>query len=170
VTGDAAERVWYVGLGSNVGDRRAHILEAVRRLSTTRGVHVEAVSSLYESDPWGDTEQDAFLNAAARLRTPLPPLALLAKVKRIEVEIGRQPRRHWGPREIDIDLLLAGDLQVSLPELTIPHPLLAERPFVLVPLAELDATLRLADGSTVGESVTAGTSVRLWERGPFTAK
>jgi len=157
-----APRTWYLGLGSNVGDRAGLIREAVRRLEGTPGITVQAVSSIYETDPWGDTDQGPFLNLAVRAGCTLEPQQLLAEAKRIEREVGRQPRRRWGPREIDIDLLLSGDLRIETPELTVPHPRLMERQFVLVPLAQLGPDLQLPDGSTVSSHVTNDGSVRLW--------
>ncbi len=158
-------RAWYLGLGSNVGDREGLLREALRRLGLTPGVAVQAVSRLYETDPWGDTDQGPFLNLVARALSTLGPHALLAEAKRVEREVGRRPRRRWGPREIDIDLLLAGDLRVQTPDLTVPHPLIAERQFVLIPLAELDPQLQLPDGSLVSIHVRHDGSVRPYTRG-----
>ncbi|MGQ9732457.1 MAG: 2-amino-4-hydroxy-6-hydroxymethyldihydropteridine diphosphokinase [Candidatus Zipacnadales bacterium] len=181
------QRLWYLGLGSNVGNheewlseamkavgrdssasrpysgREGYLREALRRLDATPGLSVQAVSSFYETDPWGDTNQPPFLNAVVAVQCTLDPLQLLAETQRIERELGRQPRRRWGPREIDIDLLLSGDLRVATPELTVPHPLIAERQFVLVPLAELCPDLKLPDGSTVPSLVNHDGSVRLWK-------
>ena len=157
-----AARTWYLGLGSNVGDRAGLIRQALGRLDETPGIVVQATSSLFETDPWGQTDQAPFLNLVARTVALLGPLELLAEAKRIERELGRRPRRRWGPREIDIDLLLSGDLTIGTPELTVPHPHLAERQFALVPLAELDPDLKLPDGSTVSSHVTDDGSVRLW--------
>jgi 2-amino-4-hydroxy-6-hydroxymethyldihydropteridine diphosphokinase len=160
---EAALRTWYLGLGSNVGDREGRLREALRRLGETPGIAVEAVSQAYETDPWGDADQGAFLNLVAQVASSLDPPALLAEAKRIEREVGRQPRRRWGPREIDIDLLWAGGLRVETPELTVPHPLMAERQFVLVPLAELAPALQLPDGSTVSSLVRDDGSVRPYQ-------
>ena len=164
----SAGRRWYLGLGSNVGDRERYLRQALDRLDEAPGVTVRATSSLYETDPWGDADQPPFLNLVAEVVATLEPLELLAEAKRIEREVGRQPRRRWGPREIDIDLLLAGDLRLHTPELTVPHPRLTERQFVLVPLAELDAGLQLPDGSTVSSHVTDDGSVR--HRGPISCR
>jgi 2-amino-4-hydroxy-6-hydroxymethyldihydropteridine diphosphokinase len=155
-------RTWYLGLGSNVGDREDLLRQALRRLDETPGVTVQAISSVHETDPWGDTDQPPFLNLVAQILCTLEPLQLLAEAKRIERELGRRPRQRWGPREIDIDLLLSGDLVVETPDLTVPHPLLADRQFVLVPLAELAPDLQLPDGSTVPSLVSHDGSVRRW--------
>ena len=157
-----AGRVWYLGLGSNVADREGFLRDALRRLDETPGIAVQVVSNLYETDPWGDTDQGPFLNLVARALCTLEPHQLLAETRRIEREVGRRTRRRWGPREIDIDLLMAGDLRVETPDLTVPHPLIAERQFVLVPLAELGPGLQLPDGSTVSSHVRDDGSVRLW--------
>jgi 2-amino-4-hydroxy-6-hydroxymethyldihydropteridine diphosphokinase len=145
---DEDERVGYLGLGSNVGDREAHLRDAIEDLRR-HGVTVEAVSSIYETEPVGEIlDQPDFLNAAVRIRTALEPEALLDLSKAIEAEHGRVfggPRH--GPRPIDIDLLLLGDLELSTERLTLPHPEVASRRFVLAPLLELDSDLRLPDGT-----------------------
>jgi 2-amino-4-hydroxy-6-hydroxymethyldihydropteridine diphosphokinase len=138
----------YLGLGSNLGDREAHLRGAVEGLRE-HGVTVEVVSSLYETEPVGEiTDQPDFLNAAVRVRTALEPEALLDLSKAIEAEHGRVfggPRH--GPRPIDIDLLLLGEIEMSTERLTLPHPEVTSRRFVLLPLLELDPELRLPDGT-----------------------
>lgn len=147
-------RVGYLGLGSNVGDRQAHLRDALAALAE-HGVEVESVSSAYETEPVGEIlEQPDFLNAAARVRTDLGPEQLLDVCKAIEVEAGRMfggPRH--GPRPLDIDLLLLGELEHSSERLRIPHPDLAGRRFVLVPLLELDPQLTLPDGSSLADAL-----------------
>jgi 2-amino-4-hydroxy-6-hydroxymethyldihydropteridine diphosphokinase len=137
----------YLGLGSNVGDRESHLTRAIRDLAA-RSVTVDAVSSLYETEPVGENlDQPDFLNAAVRVRTALGPEELLDVCKAIEAEHGRifgGPRH--GPRPIDIDLLLLGDLEISSERLTLPHPEVTARRFVLEPLLELAPGLRLPDG------------------------
>lgn len=128
--------VAYVGLGSNLGDREATIRAALAALPG-----VFAVSELRETDPVGVTEQPAFLNGAAALETELSPRELLASLLAVERELGRERRERWGPRTIDLDLLLYGTETVDEPGLTIPHPRLHERRFALEPLAELDPEL-----------------------------
>jgi 2-amino-4-hydroxy-6-hydroxymethyldihydropteridine diphosphokinase len=127
----------YLGLGSNQGDRPAHLRGALRALAALPGTQVQAVSALYESAPWGVTDQPPFLNAVAAITTALAPADLLQAVKRIERAAGRRAGRRWGPRPLDIDLLLYDDQRVDTPDLTIPHPRLAERRFVLAPLQDL---------------------------------
>ena len=126
----------FLGLGANLGDRRAALRDAVHEL---RALLADVrVSALYETAPWGDQDQSPFLNAALRGRTNLPPLDLLDATQAIEHRLGRvRTARRWGPRAIDIDILLYGSEIVSHPRLTIPHPHLRHRGFVLRPLADL---------------------------------
>jgi 2-amino-4-hydroxy-6-hydroxymethyldihydropteridine diphosphokinase len=144
------ERVGYLGLGSNVGDRESHLRAAIDELRG-RGVQVEAVSSLYETEPVGEVlDQPDFLNGAVRIRTSLDPNELLDLCKAIEAAEGRDlggPRH--GPRPIDVDLLLLGDLEMSTDRLTLPHSEVTSRRFVLMPLLELDPELRLPDGTVL---------------------
>ena len=128
--------------------------EALRRLDATPGVRVAAVSSLYETKPVGLTQQPDFLNLVAKLETNLPPYALLNTCLRIETELGRERRERWGPRTVDLDVLWAEGVAQTDEKLTIPHPRMHERAFVLVPLAELAPKLKL-DGVAVSELVGA---------------
>ena len=130
----------YLGLGSNLGDRRRNLRAALERLAPL--VRIEAVSSLYETEPVGPHDQPSFYNAVCRGATELSPQELLRHVQEIERALGRRPSGRWGPRLIDIDLLLYGDSIVDEPGLTVPHAELANRAFVLTPLAELAADLR----------------------------
>jgi 2-amino-4-hydroxy-6-hydroxymethyldihydropteridine diphosphokinase len=125
----------YLGLGSNLGDREGNIAKAINLLS--QKVRVERVSSLYETDPVGYKEQPLFLNAVCCISTELSPQRLLALVKGIENLLGRVSSFPNAPRIIDVDILFYGDQVIETPELTIPHPHLPERAFVLVPLAEI---------------------------------
>jgi len=125
----------YLGLGANVGEREENIAGALRRLEER--VRVERVSSLYETEPVGYEEQPWFLNAACVGETALEPEALCDFVKGIERAMGREKRARWGPRLIDIDILFYDGLTLDTPELTIPHPRLHQRRFVLAPLAEI---------------------------------
>jgi len=124
-----------LALGSNVGDKLANLRAAKKALD--RYVTITGVSPVYETAPAYVTDQPDFLNAALTGFTLLEPLALMLTLKDIEKEIGRKPTFHFGPREIDIDLLFYDDLQMAAPELNIPHPLMAERSFVLRPLADI---------------------------------
>src|SRR5690242_16631519 len=128
----------YIGLGSNLGDRRDSLERAVSALRQTPGVRVVRVSSFYETEPVGGPPgQPMFLNAAAELATDLGPEALLQVLLDVEQALGRVRSEHWGPRTIDLDSLLYGDLALSGPRLTVPHPRMHERRFVLQPLAEI---------------------------------
>jgi 2-amino-4-hydroxy-6-hydroxymethyldihydropteridine diphosphokinase len=128
----------YIALGSNVGRREKNIEAALNALQTTRGVEVVKVSSLFETEPvGGPEEQPKFINAAAHLRTALSPERLLAVCTRIEDLLGRKRDIRWGPRTIDLDLLIYEHEIRADPDLTLPHPLMHERRFVLEPLAEI---------------------------------
>ena len=125
-----------IGIGSNAADARARVRDAFDRLADLGTV--VARSPLYRTEPWGVTDQPAFVNAAASLDTALAPRALLGELKRIEDEAGRVPTYRWGPRVLDLDILTYGELRVDEPDLVIPHARLRERAFALVPLAEID--------------------------------
>jgi 2-amino-4-hydroxy-6-hydroxymethyldihydropteridine diphosphokinase len=138
----------YVGLGSNLGDREAAIRGAVDLLGQRPGINVLAVSTLRETDPVGNEDQPRFLNGAAALEVDLTPRGLLDELLAVERELGRDRSQEtrWGPRTIDLDLLLYGEETVDNPGLTVPHPRLQERQFVLEPLHELEPDLTLPDG------------------------
>lgn len=128
-----------VGLGSNVGDRRAHLDAAVNALVSTNGIRVVAVSKAIETPPVGPVHQPSFLNGAVVLETSLRPRALLSVLLDVERSRGRDRAREqrWGPRTLDLDLLLYGSSSIDEPGLTVPHPRMHERRFVLEPLAEI---------------------------------
>ena len=127
----------YIGFGSNIGDRLAHIQNAIHTLSKTEGITLQKISSVYKTAPVGYEAQAEFLNGVAAIQTSLSPLSLLHTLKDIETEVGRQHRIRWGPREIDLDILIYGDLCLQTEKLVIPHPEMHLRGFVLVPLAEI---------------------------------
>jgi 2-amino-4-hydroxy-6-hydroxymethyldihydropteridine diphosphokinase len=146
----------FLGLGANVGDRPSHLRAAIAGLRA-RGVEVEAVSSLYETEPVGEVlDQPDFLNAAAMIATDLEPEPLLDVCKAIEAERGRsfEAPRH-SPRPLDVDLLLLGDLELASERLTLPHPEVTSRRFVLAPLLELDPELALPDGTRLSEALAS---------------
>lgn len=126
-----------LGLGSNVGERRAALSGAADALRAHPGIEIVAASPLYESAPWGITSQQDFLNAAVRVATPLAPADLLTAILSIEISLGRVRREKWGPRVIDIDILVYGNERIDRPGLTIPHPHLTERNFALAPLVDV---------------------------------
>jgi 2-amino-4-hydroxy-6-hydroxymethyldihydropteridine diphosphokinase len=149
-------RPGYLGLGSNVGDRRAHLLEAVAALPG-HGVEVLTSSSVYETEPVGLVlDQREFFNACLRVQTAHGPEELLDACKAVERALGRQSGgvRH-GPRPIDVDVLLLDDVQLVSDRLTLPHPEVTSRRFVLVPLLELDPSLTLPDGTRASDALNA---------------
>ena len=138
----------FVGLGSNLGEREATLWQALEGLGATEGIEVVAVSSFRETDPVGVVDQPRFVNAAAALETSLSPRELLERLLDVERSLGRDRavEERWGPRTLDLDLLLYGGESIDEPGLEVPHPRLTERAFVLEPLLELDPDLRLPDG------------------------
>jgi 2-amino-4-hydroxy-6-hydroxymethyldihydropteridine diphosphokinase len=149
-------RSGYLGLGSNVGDSAGHLRAAIELLRA-RGIEVEAISSAYLTEPVGEVlDQPDFLNAAIRIRTELEPEALLDACKAVEAERGRsfEAPRH-SPRPLDVDLLLLGDLELKTERLTLPHPEVSSRRFVLAPLLELDPELTLPDGTRLADALAA---------------
>ena len=157
--------VAYLGLGSNLGNRHQNLKRALAFLG--QRLKVAAVSSIYDTEPLGDVNQPRFLNLVCQVYTRLAPEALLALAKGIESKLGRLPGGSNAPRPIDIDILFYGDRVVNTPKLVIPHPGLAERAFVLVPLAEIAPELvHPVSGKTVKElleSVTEKQGVFKWE-------
>jgi len=151
--GKSIEERVYVAMGSNLGDRDAHLAAGLAALRATRGVEVVAVSPLYETDPVGPSPQGPYLNAAIELATSLAPDALLERLLEIEVSRGRTrgPDRN-APRTLDLDLLLYGDRKLAGPDLEVPHPRLADRPFVLEPLCDLAPNFV---HPTLGETIEA---------------
>jgi 2-amino-4-hydroxy-6-hydroxymethyldihydropteridine diphosphokinase len=137
----------YVGLGSNLGDRVAALMSALRLLDSAPGVRVVRASRAYESEPWGVSGQPLFANAVAELDVAVGPRELLEICKRVEGELGRVPGTRFGPRAIDVDVLLFGDECIDTAGLVVPHPALLERDFVVTPLLEIAATALLPDGS-----------------------
>lgn len=131
----------YIGLGANIGDSRATIVEALKRLNELANLTVNNVAPLYRTAPIGYTEQNYFINTVAEVSTTLTPRQLLAALQQIEHYLGRVRVVRWGPRTVDLDILLYGDQEIMEPELQIPHPRMAQRAFVMVPLADLNPGL-----------------------------
>ncbi|HHE46338.1 MAG TPA: 2-amino-4-hydroxy-6-hydroxymethyldihydropteridine diphosphokinase [Bacteroidetes bacterium] len=128
----------YISAGSNIGDRRENLTKAFKLLASENGIEMVAASRLYETEPVGVTDQPYFLNCVFSIRTAIEPGLLLERLKLIERAVGRKPGYvRWGRREIDLDILLYGDTIISNPRLTVPHPELMRRRFVLQPLVEL---------------------------------
>ncbi|SFU94217.1 2-amino-4-hydroxy-6-hydroxymethyldihydropteridine diphosphokinase [Halomonas korlensis] len=148
------QRAW-IGLGSNLDDPLDHVVRALQeidRLPLTRRL---VASSCYKSRPVGPADQPDFINAVAMVATRLSPLALLDQLQAVEQRHGRVRQRHWGPRTLDLDLLLFDDYRLTWPRLTLPHPELAYRAFVLLPLADVAPELRLPDGRSVARLAAA---------------
>jgi 2-amino-4-hydroxy-6-hydroxymethyldihydropteridine diphosphokinase len=129
--------VAYVGLGSNLGDREALVFQAIAMLGALSQTNVVRRAGIYETEPVGRQDQPWFVNTVVQIETTLGPETLLTQTQEIETRLGRQRQAHWGPREIDLDILLYGDRVMNTSQLTLPHPELHRRRFVLVPLCEL---------------------------------
>lgn len=141
----------YIGFGSNIGDRQAYIHNALHRLAAEEGVTLQKSSSFYETAPVGYEEQGEFLNGVAEIQTCLSPHRLLHTLKKIETAVGRQHRIRWGPREIDLDLLIYGDVCLREEGLIVPHSEMHRRRFVLVPFAEIaSGVVHPVLGETIG--------------------
>jgi 2-amino-4-hydroxy-6-hydroxymethyldihydropteridine diphosphokinase len=157
----------FFSLGSNLGDRHANLVEARRRLDETYAI--SGASSIYETDPWGIEDQPSFLNQVLVGSAGLHPDALLTSVKEIERQMGRQPSIRYGPRLIDIDILVYGQILVDAPGLSLPHHRLTERAFVLIPLAELapDLVIPGTDKTAAEWAAAVGKTetVTLWTSG-----
>jgi 2-amino-4-hydroxy-6-hydroxymethyldihydropteridine diphosphokinase len=145
----------YVGLGANLGPREVTLLRAVDLLGEADGVDVVAVSQLRETAPVGVVDQPRFLNGAVRVETTLPPRALLDLLLELERSLGRVRGERWGPRTVDLDLLVYGSERIDQPGLRVPHPRLHERAFALEPLAELDPELDVPGLGPVSEVLAA---------------
>lgn len=127
----------YIGIGSNLGDRKKHIENAIEKLKNIEGVEVKRVSGIHETEPVGGPKQGRYLNGAIEIETGLGPRELLRKLQDIEKELGRKRTVKNGPRTIDLDILLYGDNKIDEPDLKIPHPNMREREFVMKPLKEI---------------------------------
>ncbi|MGM0472052.1 MAG: 2-amino-4-hydroxy-6-hydroxymethyldihydropteridine diphosphokinase [Bacillota bacterium] len=129
--------VVYLSLGSNIGDREGYLKKAIAKLAKSPRLEVDSISSIYETDPVGYTDQDQFLNLVVQIETTFAPLELLDYIQQIELDLDRTREIHWGPRTIDIDIILFGKQEIESDRLVIPHPRFHKRAFVLKPLADL---------------------------------
>ena len=157
----------YIGIGSNIGNRDEFLYKALKALSNDSAILVRDVSSIYETDPVGFTNQPAFLNMVAEIETSLQPLELLSSLQKIEEKLGRTREIKWGPRTIDLDILLYNQENMKSERLIIPHPRMKERGFVLIPLFELAPHLssRLFNASAeMTDDKELNDGVRLWKK------
>lgn len=150
---NSAETVVHLGLGANMGDRESNLEEAISRLSRLPASRVLRRSKIYGSKAWGKTDQPDYLNMVVEISTKLPPQTLLRHCKHIETEMGRQEGERWGPRPIDVDILLYDNRKLRTASLTVPHLHLWERHFVLRPLSDLLPLLRRGDGKTIDQAL-----------------
>jgi 2-amino-4-hydroxy-6-hydroxymethyldihydropteridine diphosphokinase len=141
----------YIGLGSNLGYKVENLARARLLIEAIKDVQIIRASSLYQTAPWGKTDQEDFINQVIEIETELLPLDLLHKLQDIEIKLGRQRDVRWGPRSIDLDVLLYGRETIDLEELKVPHPYLLQRLFVLIPLQEIAPELEFPNGSKIME-------------------
>lgn len=140
----------FLGLGSNIGDKKAYLESALNKLNQLPKTQVTSVSPFYETVAWGKTDQDDFFNLCCELETSLPAQELLVNCQQIEKDLDRVRHEHWGPRTLDIDILLYGDDHINEENLKVPHPYMTERAFVLVPLHDIAPSLDIC-----GKSITS---------------
>lgn len=159
----APETLIGLGLGSNLGDAPGNIARALKLIGERGVARADKISRLYRTPPWGPVAQPDFANACALAWTRLPPHDLLAALKRIEADMGREASERWGPRLIDLDILFYGERSLDEPGLTLPHKHLFERAFVLIPLADVAPDLRIA-GRSIAEAAQAidASGVEIW--------
>ncbi|QIB27406.1 2-amino-4-hydroxy-6-hydroxymethyldihydropteridine diphosphokinase [Caloranaerobacter azorensis] len=140
----------YLGVGTNLGDRLNNLNEAIRLIKNFRNTEVIKISKIYETEPWGYTLQDKFLNLCMEIETDLDPFELLEECQKVETILKRKRYFRWGPRTIDVDILIYDDVSINDDKLTIPHPRIQERAFVLVPLKDLNENI-VIKGKTISE-------------------
>lgn len=143
-----------LGLGSNVGDKPANLAAAIDLLTQSDDIRLVKSSRLYRTEAWGKTDQDWFVNACVSVASKLDPRGLLARCQAVERDLGRVRKEHWGPRVIDVDILVYRDVTLNEPDLVLPHPWIAERAFVLAPLNDIDPNLKIK-GQRVGDLLAA---------------
>lgn len=148
----------YISLGTNIGDREDFLQKAIHEIEQHVDIKVEQISSIYETDPVGYLDQDAFLNLVIKISTNLTPLELLEVTQNIEQNLGRKRELRWGPRTIDLDILLYNQENIEVEHLRIPHPRMFERSFVLIPLKEINPSLK------VENKLLEDKGVRLWKQ------
>lgn len=158
----------YLSIGSNMGDRLESLRKAIQLLDKSDQIKVELVSSIYETDPIGYIDQACFLNAVIKISTSLQPEELLQACLRIELKLGRKREIRWGPRTLDLDILLYNQENIETESLLVPHPRMQERAFVIIPLMELDPDIKLpnvnASLDDIVEQIPDKEGVRLWKQ------
>lgn len=158
----------YISIGSNMGNRYNYLKGAVEQLTSHSRIEVTAISSIYETDPIGYTDQEPFLNMVIKVNTPLSPHELLLEIQKVENDLGRKREIKWGPRTLDLDILLFNNENIETEKLIIPHPRMHERSFVLVPLMEIDQHIVLPTTkmsiSLIIEGLQDREGVRVWKR------
>lgn len=161
-------KIAFLSLGSNIGDREKWLMAALKELDNCEQITIKAISSIYETEPVGYTDQDLFLNMAVKISTSLPAEELLQTCLRIEEKLGRIRGQRWGPRKIDLDILLYNKENIEMEGLQIPHPRMTTRAFVLIPLLEIDEQLMLPEGKApladYLKEIPDKEGVRLWKR------
>jgi len=155
----------YIGLGSNIGDKIGQLEKARNIINQCSNIKITRASSLYLTSPWGNTEQDDFVNQVIEVKTNLTAQQLLHRLQEIEIKMGRQRSVKWGPRIIDLDILLYGDEVINTQELVIPHPHMRQRLFVLIPLQEINKDLVFPDSGVKVEEVLISVLDREGNRG-----
>ncbi|PLT33046.1 2-amino-4-hydroxy-6-hydroxymethyldihydropteridine diphosphokinase [Bacillus sp. V5-8f] len=162
------ENIAFLSIGSNIGERVTFFKKAIQLLDRDKGIKIIDMSSLYETDPVGYTEQDMFLNAVLKIETEYSPEQLLNKCLEIEQELGRKREIHWGPRTLDLDILLYNNENIEAENLSVPHPRMLERAFVIIPLLEIDPDIMLPKMEKplthVLKQIKDREGVRLWKR------
>ncbi|OPL08897.1 MAG: hypothetical protein AVO33_08250 [delta proteobacterium ML8_F1] len=151
-----SQTIGYLGLGANLGDPLKNLREGIRRLGSHPEIEILKQSSFYKTAPWGKKDQPPFVNLCLKIATDLGPEELLGVTQGIEKAMGRIKKEQWGPRPIDIDILLYGDLELLTENLKIPHPHMTQRAFVLVPLREIEPELKIQGEAIAGYLETIG--------------
>ncbi|MBO1582664.1 2-amino-4-hydroxy-6-hydroxymethyldihydropteridine diphosphokinase [Bacillus sp. XF8] len=158
------KNVVYVALGSNIGDRYAYLLQAIELLNKNPHIRVEDVSSVYETDPVGYTDQNRFLNLVIKISTNLLPQELLKVTQKVEIDLGRKREIRWGPRTVDLDILLYNQENIEAENLIVPHPRMFERAFVIVPLLEINQDIKQNISRSQVDEMKRREGVTVWKQ------
>lgn len=158
----------YLALGSNMGDRESYLMSAIKELQKHSEISIENISSIYETDPIGYTDQDQFLNMVIQIKTNLTAFELLNTTQQIEKKLGRKREVKWGPRTLDLDILLYNNENIEAEHLIVPHPRMLERSFVLIPLNEINPDVNILDNGTsisvIIDQLLDKEGVRIWKQ------